>query len=150
MNQDYRHLIEGFCKLCNVDDPGRIMDGGSVVVNEVVFSLIHSENVNPAVVFIYCDFGDVPAGRAPGAYRMLLESNLYLYTGSGPAFTVSRETGRVVLADQYPLNGKCAPEDLREILVRLAAKAVEWRKTHYLQDAPRGGPGSSGRLPGLR
>jgi hypothetical protein len=151
MNEYFRHLIEDFCKLCGLDDPRRILDGGSIIVNEVVFSLVYSEKINPDLVFIYCDFGDVPLNRQADAYRALLEANLFLYTGTGPAFTVSRETGRVLLADQYRLDKKSNPEELQAVLVRLAAKALDWRTNHYLQNTTQhAARSSSSRLPGSR
>jgi hypothetical protein len=150
MQEIFRYLIEGFCKFCGLDNPGRILDGGSIVVNEVTFSLIYSENINPELLFIYCDFGDAPLGRQSDAYRALLEANLYLYSGSGPAFSISRETGRVVFADQYRLDNKSTPEELHAILVRLAEKAQAWRADHFLGKSPRGAVRSSpGRPPGL-
>lgn len=127
MKERFRYLIEGFCRLCGLDNPGRILDGGSVVVDGVVFSLVYGEQINPETAFIYCDYGEVPHGREEDVYRTLLAANLSLHTGSGPAFTVSRETGRVVFADQYRLDGQSSAEGLKETLVRMAARAVEWR-----------------------
>ncbi len=114
------------------------MEGGAVVVNDVVFSLIHNDAIHPDMVFIYCDFGDVPIGREAEAYRALLEANLYLYTGIGPAFTVSNETGRVLLAHHYFMHdGQNMPSELREVLVDLSTKALAWRADHFLiKDGP--------------
>jgi hypothetical protein len=146
MQESFRHLIEGFCKFCGLDDPGRILDGGAITVNDVVFSLIHSEKVNPDLLFIYCDFGDVPVGRQAEAYRMLLEANLFLYTGNGPTFTISGESKRVIFADQYRLDQKSDPEELHSIMVAIAAKAVAWRVDHFLPTHPQ----NRARLPSSR
>jgi hypothetical protein len=133
MNTNYRYLIEDFCKLHGLEDPGKVMRGSAIAFDGVAFSLIHSETVNPDIMFIYCDFGDVLAGRQADAYKALLEANFFLYNGTGPAFTISNETGRVLLVDQYPLRDKSAPQKLRNVLSKLAALATEWRSDHFLE-----------------
>lgn len=151
MQENFRHLIEGFCKFCGLDDPGRILDGGAIIVNDVTFSLIHSEKVNPDLVFLYCDFGDVPVGRQAEAYRMMLEANLFLYTGNGPTFTISGESNRVIFVDQYRLGQNQTPEELHTRLVAMAAKAVAWRADHFLGNGPQNrARTASSRLPGAR
>jgi hypothetical protein len=137
MQEKFRYLIEGFCKVCGLDNAGRILDGGSIIVNEVTFSLIYSENVNPELLFIYCDFGDPPVGREADAYRALLEANLYLYSGTGPTFSISRETRRVLFADQLRLD-KGTPEELHAILLRMADKAHAWRADYFLGKNSKG------------
>jgi hypothetical protein len=129
-------LIEGFCKECGLDQPERILHGGPIAVGDVVFSLIYSEQVNPELIFVYCDFGSVPPGQEMEAYRALLEANMFLYTGSGPAFTLSSETGRVVLAEHYKMSA-ITPKELREKLVKLAEQAKAWRVDHFLDRSPR-------------
>jgi hypothetical protein len=136
MNQArYAQLIEGFCKECGLEEPERILHGGPVAVGDVVFSLIYSEQVNADMIFIYCDFGEVPRDREADAYRVLLEANMFLYTGSGPSFTVSSETGRVVLAEHHRIDG-LDPKALREILVKMSEQAMAWRLDHFLEKAP--------------
>lgn len=133
MRENYRYLLEDFCNLCGIKGAGRIMEGGSIEFNGIAFSLIYSETVNPDIMFIYCDFGDVPLGRQADAYKALLEMNLFFCTGTGPTFSVSDETGRVLLVDQYPLVQKSAPEELRNVLVDLASLAKDWRIDHFLE-----------------
>jgi hypothetical protein len=135
MHGNFRYLIEGFCKLCGVDDPHRVIRGGAVMINEVAFWLIHEEKDYPGLVIINCDFGEVMPGRRNDAYRVLLEANLLLNTGSGPAFTLARDTGRVILADRYRLDDKCRPQELYDMLCHLAAKAKAWRTDHFLEKA---------------
>jgi hypothetical protein len=136
MNQaQFTQLIEGFCKECGLDEPERILHGGPVAVGEVVFSLIYSEQVNPELMFVYCDFGEAPHDKEAEVYRILLEANMFLYTGSGPAFTISSETGRVVLAEHHRLD-QLEPKGLREILIKMAGHATAWR-TDYFLDTPK-------------
>lgn len=144
MNQEFRYLIEDFCKRCGIGNPGRILDGGALVVNEVSFSLIYSGHLNPAAVLIYCDFGEIPPGSGARLYLDLLEAHAGLADGS--AFSVSDDTGRVVLTDSYPLEKAYSPDQLRETLIRLAAKAIAWRKSCMPGERNPSGPVSSAAL----
>ena len=137
MNQArFTQLIEGFCKECGLEEPERILHGGPVAVGDVVFSLIYSEQVTPELLFVYCDFGEVSRDREAEIYRTLLEANMFLYTGSGPTFTVSSETGRVVLAESHKIDG-LEPKALRQLLTKTAEQAMAWRVDHFLEK-PRG------------
>lgn len=149
MSEDFRQLIKGFCALAGLKDVERILKDGAVVINNVVFSLLCSEESSPGMVLIYCDFGDVPRGREADAYRALLKANMILYSGTGPAFTISLETGRVVFADHAKIV-QITPEKLRDILVRLAAKAIEWRGNHFLQNEESSQQVALKKIPGWK
>ncbi|HEX6705246.1 MAG TPA: CesT family type III secretion system chaperone [Albitalea sp.] len=136
----FEQLVKDFCTLCNMEEPERILQGGPIAVDDIVFSLIYSETVNPDLIFIYGDFGDLPTGKEQAALRALLEANLYLYTGNGPVFAMSTDTGRVVSAQHQRLVDIKAA-DLRSALVKLADQAKLWRQHHFLGDSRKpGGP----------
>ncbi|KRB69409.1 hypothetical protein ASE07_27475 [Noviherbaspirillum sp. Root189] len=129
-----------------MDNPNRVLDGGTLIVNQVDFSLVHNEKLNPAAVIIYGDLGEFPPGCGATPYLNLLEANMGV--DGEPVYALSYDTGRGVLTDRYPLNRKSASEQLREVLVHLAAKIVEWRKARVATGAQ---PGSASRgLPGLQ
>lgn len=119
-------LIEAFCAHCGLAEPERILYGGPISVNEVIFSLIHNEDSNPDLLFAYCDFGFAPPGREAETYRMLLETNLSLYDGKSPSFAIAPETGRVVLAASYAL-GETSGAELGKHLAKIAEQAKAWR-----------------------
>lgn len=129
----FEQLVRDFCRLCGMEEPERILQGGPIAVDDVVFSLVYSDAVNPDLCFIYCDFGELPAGKEAPAMKALLEANLYLHTGSGPVFAVSADSGRVVAADhRRVVDVKAA--DLRGALVKLSEQAKLWRTHHFLKD----------------
>ena len=126
-HQEFARLIEGFCEHCGLDEPERILQGGPVSVDDIVFSLIYSEQVDPDLLFLYTDYGEVPHGREAEVYRALLEMDLHLYTGRGPALTLSSESGRVVRADHCRL-AEIKPQTLYAVMVKVAAEAKSWRE----------------------
>jgi hypothetical protein len=130
----FEQLVKDFCKLCNMEEPERILHGGPIAVDDIVFSLVYSETVNPDLLFVYGDFGEVPAGKEAEALRALLEANLYLYTGSGPIFAASVDSKRIVSVEHKRLVDTKAT-DLRAALVKLADQAKVWRQHHFLGDA---------------
>jgi hypothetical protein len=147
--QQYEQLIHQLCNLCQIKGAQGILEGGPVAVNDVVFSLAHHEQVSPDTLLVYCDFGAVEAGREAQAYRALLETNLLMYAGNGPIYTLSPATGRVVFANRYRLGGMDAVM-LRSILAHLAAKAMDWRKDQLLDPPPvRRHHGHASKIPQL-
>ena len=125
-------LIEEFCKLSNLNNPSDIVHGSPIEVDGVTFSVVYSEKINIGLLFIYCDFGEPPAGRERDAYRAVLKKNLFLHSGSGPVFTISPDTGRIVLAQHEQLT-ETTPGSLTERLIALSEEAKIWRKDplHY-------------------
>lgn len=127
----YVNLIEKFCKLSRLSNPAAIMQGGPIEVDGIKFSLIYSEKIDPDLMFIYCDFGDPPVGRASDVYRALLKQNLFLYKGSGPVFAMAPDTGRVLLA-KYERMDEITPDALLYRLSQLSTQAQSWRKDPFI------------------
>ncbi|RJF92162.1 CesT family type III secretion system chaperone [Noviherbaspirillum saxi] len=155
MNQgQFTRLVEEFCKHCGLPEPERILHGGPIAVNDIVFSLIYSEEVNPDAIFAYADFGEAPRGSETDVFRTLLETNLSLYDGKGPTFAISPETGRVVLSACYVI-ADTPPDELRKHLVKMAEQAKAWRADPLFgsskQDAQRPRPSATAfQRPGKR
>jgi hypothetical protein len=131
----YIRLIEDFCRLSQLNDPLRIIDGGPVEVGDVSFSLLYSEKINPMVLLVYCEFGVPPAAREADAYRVLLQRNLTRYDGNGgPVFSLSGRTGRVLCANRLPLEHATA-EQLNTLLSDMADQAQQWRADYGMGEA---------------
>lgn len=126
----FSQLIEGFCKLCALDEPERVVAGGPIEVNDVIFSLTCNEEADLKRLFIHCDFGTVPRGREAGIYQSLLETNMGLYTGSGPTFAISPQTRRVVLVDHRQLE-QLTPASLRDLVFGMQQQAMGWRRNYF-------------------
>jgi hypothetical protein len=125
-HQDFVRVIERFCEHCGLGDPTRILQGGAVAVDGIAFSLIYSEQVDPDLLFLYADYGEVPPGREAEVYRALLEMNLHVYTGRGPVLTLSADSGHVVRAEHCPLVD-LKPQALYTAMVKIAGDAKAWR-----------------------
>lgn len=126
----YASLIENLCKLSRLSNPAAIMQGGTIEVNDIKFSLIYSEKIDPDLMFIYCDFGDPPPGRNSDVYRLLLKQNLFFYKGSGPVFAIAPDTERVLLA-QYERLDEITPDALLHRLNQLSIQAQSWRSDPF-------------------
>jgi hypothetical protein len=127
---NYTQLIEEFCHQNEIDESHRIIQGGALKLNDVVFQLIHCEEANPDLIFIYCDFGAPPQEIREKIYSLLLEANMLIYNGNSPIFSIS-EHKRVTLIANYPLP-ECNPEILRHILEKITDKVLDWRETFFL------------------
>lgn len=128
----YTELVKEFCEYCGLGEPERIAYGGAIMLGEVAFSLMHREEIDPELMFIYCDFGEVLEGREVEVYRALLEANLFLYNGRAPLFTISSETGRVTMAAHCRLD-ELKAETLLAIVKKMEAQAMAWRADPLLE-----------------
>jgi hypothetical protein len=142
LKKQFIELINDFCALSAMADSQHILNGGSIVINDVVFSLLHKERLDPRLLFLRCDFGELSDKRRADAYKALLELNLYLYDGAGPAFSIGPKTGRVLFTNSYRLEGLEASQ-LHQILAELAEQVLEWRGHCFLE------PPSKARTHGL-
>ncbi|WP_136417434.1 CesT family type III secretion system chaperone [Herbaspirillum sp. ST 5-3] len=124
-NLQYTKLIEDFCADCGMD-PALLMDGGPIGIDGVNFSLVFNESVDPDLLFIYCVFGEIEAGKGLEVYRNLLKTNMYLYDGAGPVFTLCSLTGRVILARHCRLD-QLGVKELSEILTTDTTQAKTWQ-----------------------
>jgi hypothetical protein len=133
-NLKYFELIDEFCLLTGITYPRMITDGGTVHIDEVAFSLLHDARIDDALLFVYADFGALPRGHELPAAIALLEANLFLYSGTAPAFAVSPGTDRVVMAHHCAL-ARIDAQDLHLLLLNMAAKARQWRGDYFLNPA---------------
>jgi hypothetical protein len=127
----YFELIEAYCLLTDVKHPRMITDGGTLHINGVAFSLLHNEQIDETLLYIYADFGALPPGRELQASMALLEANLFLYSGSTPVFAIAPGTERVVMAQVGSL-AQLDAESLSALLTNMADKACQWRKDYFL------------------
>lgn len=78
-------------------------------------------------MLIYCDFGEAAPEEGDETCRRLLEANLLMYNGSSAcAFSLTPDTGRVVLLSHLDMKGLSAGR-LAANLGMLAACALAWR-----------------------
>ena len=148
MSQDrFVRLIVEFCQLTKLEDPARIVQGGAIELDDVPFSLLYSEKINPRALLLYCEFGVPPSGHEAEACRILLEKNLFRYDGDGgPAFTMSA-AGKILCAHRLLLAHATALQ-LYDLLSDLAGKAQQWRKDYRMEkQSPAGTPHQSHRRP---
>lgn len=140
MQQAYRRLVQDFCAHASLDDAGAIAEGCSFCVDDIECALIYLDHISPDIIYCYIDFGLPPeAGRA-AIYRHLLNANYLQFASGSAAFTVSPETDHVVLISTLQL-AEASPEALADLLAYHAQQALEWRRSHYLDetvdDSPR-------------
>jgi hypothetical protein len=131
MKARFEELVSEFCALCAIADPSHVINGGAVSINDVVILLRHKERVDPARLFVHCDFGEIQIARQTDIYQALLEANLDLYDGGGPIFSVSARNGHALFSHSYRMDELAAPQ-LHSALFALAESARDWRATHFL------------------
>lgn len=141
MALSFEELITGVCNVIGLQEPQRLIDGESIVLDDVMFTIGHHHAMDPNRVNMFVTFGELPAENRVRVMEELLKEN-HGFKGKGPGFTISPATGNVVYALHVPLDTTEAV-GLVNIMGFLAKSAVKWRKTFLLdQPARRAGPGS--------
>lgn len=128
----FNELIRGFCNLHKLDDAGGVLAGKPIEIDGVSFSLLHDEQTQPGVLFIYTGYGCVPNDVAHAAYASLLEVNLFLHRVGGATLAMAPGRNEVVLAENFPL-AALSPELLDDLLKHGAQNALDWRSTYFLE-----------------
>lgn len=135
MAKNFEELMAGVCKLLPISEPQRAIAGESIFIEDVMFTLIHDEKINPDRVFLFASFGPVPRQNGAKVLTALMKENHALFKGDGPGFTVSPTTGKIVYARNLAL-ATLQPADLASKMCFLARKGNEWRETKFLDVAP--------------
>jgi len=130
-------LLEEFCALTKIDKPGFVLQDGIVTVNGVTFSLRHEEEADADLLFLYTDFGKLPAKQELEVCKALMEANLFLFaTKQQFSFAISPNTKNATLACRISLKDLTS-ERLRTLLIDLSAKARAWRINHFFDLKPK-------------
>ena len=143
MHHEFHELVRTFCSLAALDNPADIAQGCSFCVDDIDCALIYLDHLSPDIVHCYIDFGVPPQEQCADVYRQLLRAN-YLQLASGSAaFTVSPETGHVILISTLRL-ADANPEVLADLLAYHAQQALDWRRNFYLDQLVPDHPDSPG------
>ena len=143
MHHEFHELVQAFCTLAALDNPADIAQGCSFCVDDIDCALIYLDHLSPDIVHCYIDFGVPPQEQCADVYRQLLRAN-YLQLASGSAaFTVSPETGHVILISTLRL-ADANPEVLADLLAYHAQQALDWRRNFYLDQLVPDHPDSPG------
>lgn len=130
MQRTYRRLVHEYCILAGLDNGEAIADGCTFRVDEVDCSLIHLGHLSQDSFHCHIDFGPVPEAGCLALCRRLLETNHQQLASGSAAFSLSPETGHVVLISTLKLSG-ASPETLADLLGYHAHQALEWRSSFY-------------------
>jgi hypothetical protein len=131
MAQAYAELITEVCELIGFKEAPRLIAGEPIIINDVMFSLIHEEHIDPKRIFLFAGFGEIPGEKRLAILEELLRQNHAGFNGEGPGFTISPTTGKVAYSLHLFLDTITAAE-LAAKMIYLAEIAHEWRKTHFL------------------
>jgi hypothetical protein len=121
-------------------DEGSVLDELDTLaasIDGVAIMLTYSESMRNDRAFVFTDFGPLPVGGEQPVMRRLLEVNFLLYRGEAPTFTIDPDSGHVMLMGEVPL-AMATPELVLTYMREMSKQALEWRKTHFLNDAPAG------------
>jgi hypothetical protein len=132
--EHYTALIQAFCRQTGIADVPALLEGGVISVDGFNLKMVYGEQVNPEVMFVYCEYGEVPPERAAEVYEVLLRWNAIATTGVSPCYAMS--PGNRTLIYIHPLMVRSTtPEQLLQAISEIAQAARGWRANNYFLDA---------------
>jgi hypothetical protein len=138
--QRYCELIDQLCERFSIPDPKSMHDACYIEIEGVYLTLLHGDFVDDDSLIIYCDFGEIPAGKRQAILENLMELNLAAVSNSARGFGYNPETGHVMMLTRLPLS-QTTLDVLVPGLAEMTIYALTWRDSYFL--AP---PEIDGRL----
>jgi hypothetical protein len=132
---DFVKLIKDFCVFTKIKDTESVVRDGAIIVDGVMFSLIHNEKGDENDFSIYTDFGELPSKRELEIASSLMETNLFLAALKGPVFAMSPETKRITMVVHYKILN-IDSKRLCDILAELSSAAKSWKENYFLDLKP--------------
>lgn len=127
---DYERLIRDFCTLTGLENATAVAGGSPIEVDGVTCSIANG-NSSSNNLALYVEFGAVPAGRESAIYEELLAQNYLGAPEAGAMFCYS-SLAKHVICVQHIRASEVDAQRLVDILHHIAGKAVEWRRTYFL------------------
>ncbi len=143
----FQALCDGFCEAAGAPTRQLGTDHDEVLVfsteiAQVAINILHTRATHPDSAFVLIDFGPPPADREADALRALLLLNFtMLGEETASTFSLHPVYGNVTLQATFPFRGRSGADLLRSVRV-LAAMALQWRDTYFLQ-TPQSSPGAA-------
>ncbi|WP_334120096.1 CesT family type III secretion system chaperone [Limnobacter sp.] len=144
MSKDnFYKLIMDYSALTGLTQPGKVIDGAPVCVDDVLFSFVYDQESNPDEIYICGDLGPLSEKLQEEDQRALLSANLDFYVDYNVCFGLSPVNGHAVICLRSRL-GALTPKDLRDQLETAACIAKAWNISAdgggYWQDKPPAPP----------
>lgn len=125
MATNFGELIEGFCRLKQLENGDELAAGAPLNVNGACCSLIYNKTLAADVVFLYVEYAYAPLDRLAAIYKKLLRQNHLGFDGHGPGYCISPTTGKIVELTRLALPD-LTPDRLAGTLVKHAARWQHW------------------------
>ncbi|GAA4034760.1 CesT family type III secretion system chaperone [Actimicrobium antarcticum] len=133
MATTFGELIEGFCRLKNLDYVTELAAGAPLSVDGTCCALIHNDMLDADVVFLYVEYAYAPLDRLSEIYQHLLRQNHLSFDGLGPGYCISPTTGKIVEVTRLALP-ELTPDRLASTLVVHADRCRRWRRINLPDD----------------
>lgn len=131
MRDQFDKLMQAFCQLVKLPDARPVIEGTSFDVDGTPCAILFNDKVAADRCFVHAEFGQPPADNEARVFYELLRHNFASSADTGPNYTVSTLTGRVVYVEHFRLDTLQA-DALADAIANIAARASDWRKTQFL------------------
>lgn len=135
---NFQALCDEFCDSAHTPRQELCADAEGVMVfsseiGGVAVNVMHTHSSHPDSAFLLIDFGPPPRDREADVLRALLLVNFtMLGEETSSTFSIHPAYGNVTLQANFPFRNRSGADLLRSTRI-LASMALQWRKTHFIQ-----------------
>lgn len=127
-NPKYESLLREFCEVVNVKEVDALLETGHLRIDDCDLALMHDEQLDAEAIFVYVDFGELPADKKKvDSYRSMLQANYFIGSPHDGQLSIQPETGRAVLAARVVMSRVDDGNEFAEILSGYVEQAEQWR-----------------------
>lgn len=132
----FNNVIRKLCHELSTELPESNTETFSLEIEGTKFTLAFQPDKSIDAIFIYCDFGEVPAEMRTKVLRRLLEINYTLQGKNQSTLAFNPETKHVLYIMQMPLD-LSKVDSILMTLIEQAAYAKVWRERFFLLENER-------------
>lgn len=126
----FETLLREFCKAVNVEEVDRLLETGHLRVDDFDIAVIHDEELDPELIFVYTDFGELPADRPKRlVYRSMLESNYFIANSHDGILAIQPDTKRAVMTARVNMSHVNSGTEFAQILSGYVDHAERWHES---------------------
>jgi hypothetical protein len=130
MLSQFEQLIKGLCALTGDTAPQRIIDGGGITIEDVIFTLMHKPATDSGALFLYADFGQFDLEEQAALYPLILQENMMMLSSRECTFSVCPTQESVVMIEKVSLAAH-TPNTLL-LHLRLLTRRINYFNKHHL------------------
>lgn len=108
----FQRVIEELCKKLGLKDPGTILRGGKLAIDDIFLTFVNDEEYKPDQMLVYMDMGKPSDKDVTKLYKVLLKLNFELEGGTCGSMCLHPENEHIFFSFCFMLDEAASGEHL--------------------------------------